>query len=73
MFERQSYQPAVSGAIPPPDLQPQMHDHMIADHVPKSRRAGRPNQNLSKGIMDVYVSREGPSSTPVLMSPNQHS
>ena len=72
VFERRRNQSPKTGAIPPRELQTQIHNHATADHVPKGRCYRRVNRSLPKGILGIDAAQENPSGTTMPLSQMQH-
>ena len=60
-----SQQAPLPRAIPPPELQPQIHDHASAGNVTEHRRPDRINQHLPKSLLDIHAAEDYPSATAV--------
>ena len=72
MFEHRRTQSPKPGAVPPPELQTQIHDHVTSGHVPKSRCPRQVDRNLPNVILDIDTAQEDPSGTTVPQSQKQH-
>ena len=68
MFKRRCYQSPIAGAIPPPELQTRIHDHVTANHVLTSRSPGRVNWNLPIDILDIDAAQDNPSDNTMPLS-----
>ena len=65
LLTRGSQQAPVPRAIPPPELQPQIHDLASAGNVTEHRRPDRINQHLPKILFDIHAAEDYPSATAV--------
>ena len=61
MFDRLHKQTPNPGAVTPPELQTQVHNHVTAGQTPKDGRPGRVYRNLPKSVFDVNPTQDSPS------------
>ena len=71
LLTRGSQQAPVPMAIPPPELQRQIHDHASAGNVTEHRRPDRINQHFPKNLFDIHAAEDCRSATAVRLPQKQ--
>ena len=72
VLKRGSQQAPIPRDIPPPELQPQIHDYASAGNVTEHGCPGRINQHLPESLFDIHAAEDYPSATAVRLPQKQH-